>query len=75
VSIAWHREDPKAVLPDDSSLRPWDRHAHVVRNRYLEELAGDVAGGSRLFLVPQNALGCLPSRPQRSLPARSDDSE
>ena len=67
MPIAWSREDPKALLPDDSGLQPGSGHAHAIRNRYFEELARDDWGGFRLLFVHQNALVCLPSRPQRSL--------
>ena len=49
MSIAWNREDPKTVFPDDSGLQPRGGHAHAVRNRYFEKLAGDDEGVFRLF--------------------------
>jgi hypothetical protein len=62
MSIAWNREDSKAVLPDDSGLQPGSDHAHAIRNRYFQELTGDDWGGFRLFGGLQNARVYLPNR-------------
>lgn len=56
MSIAWHREGSKALLLDDSGLQSGGGHAHAVRNRHIEGLTGDDAGGFCYYTAFQELM-------------------